>query len=112
LEIQPETANKAVSIVETDVKVDFAPPVGYKEPEPQKPAPPPKPIIVIALHLSHLIPYSNHTLVLLPDLIIHMFRIRLPWTLHNKSRMTVRAAKTELPSLKLSPVRFSSVRAL
>lgn len=43
MEIQPETANKAVSIVETDVKVDFAPPVGYKEPEPQKKAPePPK----------------------------------------------------------------------
>jgi ubiquitin fusion degradation protein 1 len=45
LEIQPKTPNKAVSIVETDVKVDFAPPIGYKEPEPQKAAPPPQPTV-------------------------------------------------------------------
>jgi len=33
LEIQPDDALHAVSIIETDVKVDFAPPIGYKEPE-------------------------------------------------------------------------------
>jgi ubiquitin fusion degradation protein 1 len=37
LEIEPMDQTKAVSIIETDVKVDFAAPIGYKEPE--KPAP-------------------------------------------------------------------------
>jgi len=35
LEIKPNTPTKAVSIVEADVNVDFAPPPGYKEPEPE-----------------------------------------------------------------------------
>jgi len=35
LEIKPDTPTKAVSIVEADVNVDFAPPPGYKEPEPE-----------------------------------------------------------------------------
>lgn len=33
LECKP--ADRGISIVETDLEVDFAPPVGYKEPEPQ-----------------------------------------------------------------------------
>ena len=33
LETKP---NDAVTIIECDMKVDFAPPVGYKSPEPQK----------------------------------------------------------------------------
>ncbi|GAB2214746.1 hypothetical protein Drorol1_Dr00019109 [Drosera rotundifolia] len=32
----------AVSIVETDCEVDFAPPLDYKEPEPVRPSPPPR----------------------------------------------------------------------
>lgn len=32
LDIQPETQHGGVSIVETDLEVDFAPPVGYVEP--------------------------------------------------------------------------------
>jgi len=38
LELKPEVPTKAVSIVEADVNVDFAPPIGYKEPdqEPKK----------------------------------------------------------------------------
>jgi ubiquitin fusion degradation protein 1 len=34
LEIKPENPSHAVTIIEADVSVDFAPPVGYKEPEP------------------------------------------------------------------------------
>lgn len=33
LEVQPETEKKGVSMIETDVSVDFAPPIGYVEPE-------------------------------------------------------------------------------
>jgi ubiquitin fusion degradation protein 1 len=33
LEVKPETGKLGVSMVETDVSVDFAPPVGYVEPE-------------------------------------------------------------------------------
>ncbi|KAJ3337409.1 ubiquitin fusion degradation protein [Gonapodya sp. JEL0774] len=37
LEVKPATDKKsAISIVETDVEVDFAPPVGYQEPKPVK----------------------------------------------------------------------------
>jgi ubiquitin fusion degradation protein 1 len=36
LDVKPETARMGVSMIETDVEVDFAPPVGYVEPE--KPA--------------------------------------------------------------------------
>ena len=34
METKPE--GKGISIVETDLEVDFAPPLGYKEPEKQK----------------------------------------------------------------------------
>jgi ubiquitin fusion degradation protein 1 len=33
LEVKPETGKLGVSMVETDVSVDFAPPIGYVEPE-------------------------------------------------------------------------------
>jgi ubiquitin fusion degradation protein 1 len=33
LDVKPETAKMGVSMIETDVSVDFAPPVGYVEPE-------------------------------------------------------------------------------
>lgn len=33
LEVKPETEKMGVSMIETDVEVDFAPPVGYTEPE-------------------------------------------------------------------------------
>jgi len=36
LDIKPKTNLNAVSIIETDVNVDFAPPVGYVEPKPIK----------------------------------------------------------------------------
>lgn len=32
LEVKPQTKNKAISVLETDLEVDFAPPVGYVEP--------------------------------------------------------------------------------
>lgn len=35
LEVMPESAKRAICIVETDLQVDFAPPVGYVEPTPQ-----------------------------------------------------------------------------
>lgn len=35
METQPESGQHAISIVETDLQVDFAPPVGYVEPTPQ-----------------------------------------------------------------------------
>jgi len=35
LDVKPETAKMGVSMIETDVSVDFAPPVGYVEPERQ-----------------------------------------------------------------------------
>lgn len=35
LEVQPAVGKLGVSMIETDVSVDFAPPVGYKEPERQ-----------------------------------------------------------------------------
>lgn len=35
MEVKPEGPKHAVSIVETDLQVDFAPPVGYVEPTPQ-----------------------------------------------------------------------------
>ncbi|OLL24824.1 Ubiquitin fusion degradation protein 1 [Neolecta irregularis DAH-3] len=34
LEVKPQNAANAVSVVETDVSVDFAPPLGYTEPKP------------------------------------------------------------------------------
>ncbi|KAF2720581.1 UFD1-domain-containing protein [Polychaeton citri CBS 116435] len=33
LEVKPETQAKAVSVQETDLEVDFAPPIGYQEPQ-------------------------------------------------------------------------------
>jgi ubiquitin fusion degradation protein 1 len=33
LEVKPESAKMGVSMIETDVEVDFAPPIGYVEPE-------------------------------------------------------------------------------
>lgn len=36
LEVKPETGKMGVSMLETDVSVDFAPPVGYVEPQSQK----------------------------------------------------------------------------
>jgi len=36
LEVKPETGKMGVSMIETDVSVDFAPPVGYKEPQSSK----------------------------------------------------------------------------
>lgn len=33
LEVKPETSNMAISVIETDLSVDFAPPKGYVEPE-------------------------------------------------------------------------------
>lgn len=33
LDIKPQTSSNAVSIINADVEVDFAPPVGYVEPE-------------------------------------------------------------------------------
>lgn len=33
LEVRPDSATKSVCVVETDLEVDFAPPVGYVEPE-------------------------------------------------------------------------------
>ena len=33
LEVKPKDPSKAVSIVECDLELDFAPPVGYVEPE-------------------------------------------------------------------------------
>jgi ubiquitin fusion degradation protein 1 len=38
LDVKPETPKMGVSMIETDVSVDFAPPVGYVEPSAQKPA--------------------------------------------------------------------------
>lgn len=38
LDVKPETPKMGVSMIETDVSVDFAPPVGYVEPAVQKPA--------------------------------------------------------------------------
>lgn len=38
LEVKPESANNGVSMIETDVSVDFAPPVGYVEPVYEKPS--------------------------------------------------------------------------
>lgn len=35
LEVKPETSNKGICVVETDLETDFAPPVGYVEPERQ-----------------------------------------------------------------------------
>ena len=35
LDVKPETEKMGVSMIETDVSVDFAPPVGYVEPERQ-----------------------------------------------------------------------------
>ncbi|TQS37021.1 hypothetical protein Golomagni_02516 [Golovinomyces magnicellulatus] len=37
LEVKPETEKMGVSMLETDVSVDFAPPIGYVEPQPQRP---------------------------------------------------------------------------
>lgn len=37
MEIKPASARHAISIVETDLQVDFAPPVGYVEPVPLAP---------------------------------------------------------------------------
>jgi ubiquitin fusion degradation protein 1 len=37
LDVKPETPKMGVSMIETDVSVDFAPPVGYVEPSVQKP---------------------------------------------------------------------------
>lgn len=37
LEVKPESANHGICVVETDLETDFAPPVGYVEPE-RKPA--------------------------------------------------------------------------
>lgn len=37
LDVKPETPKMGVSMIETDVSVDFAPPVGYVEPAVQKP---------------------------------------------------------------------------
>ncbi|SZF03326.1 unnamed protein product [Blumeria hordei] len=36
LEVKPETDKMGVSMLETDVSVDFAPPVGYVEPQPMR----------------------------------------------------------------------------
>jgi ubiquitin fusion degradation protein 1 len=33
LEVKPDQGKKAISVVETDLEVDFAPPVGYEEPK-------------------------------------------------------------------------------
>ncbi|KAI9735142.1 MAG: ubiquitin fusion degradation protein [Cirrosporium novae-zelandiae] len=33
LEVKPETEKNAISVLETDIEVDFAPPVGYEEPK-------------------------------------------------------------------------------
>ena len=33
METKPESAPGGISVIETDLEVDFAPPVGYKEPE-------------------------------------------------------------------------------
>lgn len=33
LEVKPENANRSICVVETDLETDFAPPVGYVEPE-------------------------------------------------------------------------------
>ncbi|KAF3184462.1 ubiquitin fusion degradation protein, variant 2 [Orbilia oligospora] len=38
LEVKPNVRNGAISVVETDIEVDFAAPVGYVEPERSKPA--------------------------------------------------------------------------
>lgn len=38
LDVKPETPKMGVSMIETDVSVDFAPPVGYVEPSVSKPA--------------------------------------------------------------------------
>lgn len=38
METQP--GGEGISVFDTDLEVDFAPPVGYKEPERPKPAPP------------------------------------------------------------------------
>ena len=38
LDVKPETAKMGVSMIETDVSVDFAPPVGYVEPSATKPS--------------------------------------------------------------------------
>lgn len=35
LEVKPETSSKGICVVETDLETDFAPPVGYVEPERQ-----------------------------------------------------------------------------
>lgn len=34
LEVKPESSSHAISVIETDLEVDFAPPVGYVEPTP------------------------------------------------------------------------------
>ncbi|CAN6610706.1 ubiquitin fusion degradation protein 1 [Trichomonascus vanleenenianus] len=37
LEVKPETSTESICVVETDLEVDFAPPIGYVEPTPSKP---------------------------------------------------------------------------
>uniref|UniRef100_A0A0A9PSA0 Ubiquitin fusion degradation protein UFD1 N-terminal subdomain 2 domain-containing protein n=1 Tax=Arundo donax TaxID=35708 RepID=A0A0A9PSA0_ARUDO len=41
IDIVETKPSNAISIIETDCEVDFAPPLDYKEPEPPKPAVPP-----------------------------------------------------------------------
>jgi ubiquitin fusion degradation protein 1 len=40
LVMETDPSGEGISVLDTDLSVDFAPPVGYVEPEPPKPAPP------------------------------------------------------------------------
>ncbi|PRT56559.1 Ubiquitin fusion degradation protein 1 [Wickerhamiella sorbophila] len=55
LEVKPETRSKSICVVETDLEVDFAAPVGYVEPSGDKPSAPPK----LAGHMAEAIGYNN-----------------------------------------------------
>lgn len=44
LEVKPESNNSSICVIETDLETDFAPPVGYVEPDYKKPTPVATPI--------------------------------------------------------------------
>lgn len=51
LDIKPQSSTNAVSIINADVEVDFAAPVGYVEPERPKPKPLEDEIVFFVLYL-------------------------------------------------------------
>lgn len=53
LEVRPQNGSGGISVLETDLQVDFAPPLGYQEPSYSPKAPLEKSIVVIIDHGSH-----------------------------------------------------------